>query len=626
FKDQALTVSFSLISSLVVAITLLPALSAFKAAVKTDFIDDLLKPKEGEKKKWYKWFQFPLAGIYMMIQIPFKLVGYILYFLLAAIFVGVLALFKLMRKALDFVLKAVYKKFNTLYQSFDDAYHKLLEKILDKKRIALFLSIIILALIGFGFVLLKKELLPAPNSRKFEIEANSIPSYGFEQTDIIASEIEKKLLNLEGVNFVFTESGSVSTFAATTEDISVNSLHFIVECQSPGLRPQVMDQAREILKQILERADILDYSTALEKNTLSQYLSTSGENFQLKVFYEDIEKGKQAVQLILEKINHLEGLHDIKTTTTEGKPLFVIEFKQDVLDKFNIPRNAVAAYINQAVRGEHAGLLKQIQKNYDILVRVPVEGIMAIQRLMSLPISINNTTFFLDDLVEIQERPSIKKISRESQERYFLISADARNVRLNETIKKAEDKLAGINLPVNTRYLFSGEEEERRKAFESLSQAIWLAILLVYMIMAAKFENFFQPFIIMFTVPMGLVGAFGILLATGHTLSIISGIGILVLIGIGVNDAIVKVEYSNQLRKSGMGVREAVMTASRIRLRPILMTTLTTVFGVLPMGIMSRTGSELQRPLAMVIIGGLLCTTILTLILIPVCYEILENL
>lgn len=617
FRDQALTVSFSLISSLVVAITLLPALSAFKAVFKTDFIDDLLKP--GKEKR--KWFQFPLVGAYFIILLPFKLLGYILYFFFAGIFIGVLALFRLLRKLGDFIFKPIYKHFNSLYKKSDDSYHQLLEKILNKKRIALFISIIILVFIALGLMLLKKELLPSPNSQKFEIEATTIPAYGFEQTDLIASDIEKKLLTLEAVNFVFTESGSVSTFAATSEDISVNSIHFIVECKSPDHRPRVMDKAREIL----QKADLMEYSTFLEKNTLSQYLATSGENFQIKVFYEDIEIGKQAVQMILDEIHDLKGLHDIKTTTAEGKPLYVLEFKQGVLDKFNIPRAAVSGYINQAVRGQRAGSLKQIQKNYDILVRVPVEGIMAIQRLMSLPISINNTTFFLKDLVEIRERPSIKKITRESQERYFLISADARDVRLNEVIKQAETKLFGIDLPANTRYLFAGEEEERRRAFDSLYQAIWLAILLVYMIMAAKFENLLQPFIIMLTVPMGLIGAFWILLATGNSLSIISGIGILVLIGIGVNDAIVKVEYSNQLRQTGMGVREAILTASQVRLRPILMTTFTTVFGVLPMAIMSQTGSELQRPLALVIVGGLLCTTILTLILIPVCYEILEN-
>jgi HAE1 family hydrophobic/amphiphilic exporter-1 len=618
FKDQALTVSFSLISSLVVAITLLPALSAFKAVFKTDFIDDLLKPGKREKKKW---FQLPLEGAYFIILLPLKLLGYILYFVFAGIFVGFLALFRLLRKLGDFILNPTYKHFNTLYKKSDDTYHHLLEKILNKKRTALFISIIILAFIAFGFVLLKKELLPSPNSQKFEIEATTIPAFGFEQTDLIASDLEKKLLNLEAVNFVFTESGSVSTFAATSEDISVNSIHFIVECKSADHRPLVMDQAREIL----QKADLMEYATFLEKNTLSRYLATSGENFQVKVFYEDIEIGKQAVQMIRDEIDDLKGLHDIKTTTAEGKPLYSLEFKQGVLDKFNIPKSSIAAYINQAVRGQRAGSLKQIQKNFDIFVRVPVEGIMAIQRLMSLPISINDTTFFLKDLVEVRELPSIKKITRESQERYFLISADARDVRLNEVIKQAETKLAGVDLPANTRYLFAGEEEERRKAFDSLNQAIWLAILLVYMIMAAKFENLLQPFIIMLTVPMGLIGAFWILLATGNSLSIISGIGILVLIGIGVNDAIVKVDYSNQLRQTGMGVREAVLTASRVRLRPILMTTFTTVFGVLPMAIMSQTGSELQRPLAMVIVGGLLCTTLLTLILIPVCYEILEN-
>jgi HAE1 family hydrophobic/amphiphilic exporter-1 len=617
FRDQALTVSFSLISSLLVAITLLPALSAFKAVFKTDFIDDLLKP--GKEKK--KWFQLPLQGAYFIVLLPFKLLGYILYFVFAGIFVGALGLIKLIRKGLDLFWKPVWLYFNSLYKKSDDGYHTLLEKLLNKKRTALFISIIILAFIALGLTLLKKELLPSPDSQKFEIEATTIPAYGFEQTDLIASDLEKKLLNLEAVNFVFTESGSVSTFAATSEDISVNSIHFIVECISPDHRPRVMEQAREIL----QKADLMEYSTFLEKNTLSQYLSTSGENFQIKVFYEDIEIGKQAVRMIRDEIDDLQGLHDIKTTTAEGKPLYVLEFKQEVLEKFNIPKNAVSAYINQAVRGERAGSLKQIQKNYDILVRVPVEGIMAIQRLMSLPININDTTFFLKDLVEIRERPSIKKITRESQERYFLISADARDVRLNEVIKQAEAKLAGVDLPVNTRYLFAGEEEERRRAFDSLYQAIWLAILLVYMIMAAKFENLLQPFIIMLTVPMGLIGAFWILLATGNTLSIISGIGILVLIGIGVNDAIVKVEYSNQLRQTGMGVREAVLTASRVRLRPILMTTFTTVFGVLPMAIMSQPGSELQRPLALVIVGGLLCTTLLTLILIPVCYEILEN-
>jgi hydrophobic/amphiphilic exporter-1 (mainly G- bacteria), HAE1 family len=616
FRDQALTVSFSLISSLVVAITLLPALSAFKAVFKTDFFEDKLKGK-GNKK----WYHIPLKGLHEIVLLPFRLVGYIIYFLFATIFIILRFLFVGLGKGLNLILKPTYKVFNSLYKSFDDFYHKILEKMLDNKSIAVLLSVIILALMFGGFLLLEKELLPSPDSRKFEISANTVPSYGFEQTDAIASDIETKLLTLDGVKFVFTESGAVSTFAASTEDISVNSLHFIVECDSTEIRRRVMANAREILK----KSELQDYTTYLEKNTLSQYLSTSGENFQLKIFYNDLESGKLAVERALAEIKTMEGIYDINTTTTEGKPLLAAEFKQDVLNKYNIRKDLLADYINQAVRGEQAGTLKQTQKNFDILVRVPVDGMIGMSRLLSLPITIGENTFFLKDLVELKERPSIKKITRESQERFFLISGDVRGVPLNEFIKVVEAKLDNVNFPPSTRFAFSGEEEERRKAFESLNEAIWLAILLVYMIMAAKFENLMQPFIIMFTVPMGLIGAFLFLLLSGNTLNIISGIGILVLIGIGVNDAIVKVEYSNQLRQEGKGIRDAVMTASRVRLRPILMTTFTTIFGVLPMGFMSQTGSELQKPLALVIIGGLLFTTFLTLLLIPVSYEFLES-
>jgi HAE1 family hydrophobic/amphiphilic exporter-1 len=616
FTDQALTVSFSLISSLVVAITILPALSAFRAVFKTDFSDDGM-----ESPKDRKFYQYIPAGLNYIIMLLLRLVGYVLYFILGGLFLGFRYLVKGMGIVFNFILKPTYRGFNKLYKSFDHAYHDLLEKILNRKRIAFYLSIFILAAIYISFMELRKELLPAPDSGKFEIKANTIPAYGFQQTDAIASGIEQKLLALEGIDFVFAESGAVSTFTATTEDISVNSIHFIIACKAPELRPRVMEQARQILKQ----AELQDYITFLEKNTLSQYLSTSGENFQIKVFYEDIEKGKEAVQIVLDEIKDTEGLFDIKTTTTPGKPLYVIDFRQSVLDKFNITRRQVANFINQSVRGQKAGTLKQIQKNFDIFVRVPVDGIMAVKNLLSLPVNINDNTFYLKDLVELKQKPSIKMIARESQERYFLVSADARNVELDKLIAKTENRLDEAQFPGSTRFAFAGEEEERRKAFDSLYEAIWLAILLVYMIMAAKFENLLQPFIIMFTVPMGLIGAFLFLLISGNSLNIISGIGILVLVGIGVNDAIVKVEYSNQLRREGKDVRDAVMTASKVRLRPILMTTFTTICGVLPMGLMTSTGSELQRPLALVIIGGLLFTTFLTLILIPVSYEILEN-
>ena len=617
FRDQALTVSFSLISSLIVAVTLLPALAGFRSIFKTDFIDDSPKARKG------KWFQIPFKGLNFIILLPIRIFGYILYFILGGIVLVVKTFFKYLRIGLNIILKPLFRGFNKLYDLFDDFYHRILEHILNKKIIALYLSISIIVLIAGSFMLLKKELLPAPDSRKFEIKANTIPSYGFEETNRIASRIEGQLYELEGVEFVFTESGAVSKFAARSEEFSVNSIHYIIKCSSPKIRPRVMDRARKILNGF--KTDLVNFSVFLEKNTLSQYLSVGEENYQIKVFYENIESGKQAARIILDHLVDIKGLIDLKANTAQGKPLFVISFKQDLLNKMNITKQQVASFVNQAVRGDNAGVLRKIQKNYDIVVRVPVEGIIAMNRLLALPIPINNESYYLRDLIEFREMPSIKEINRESQERFFLISADVKAGQLDRIIQQTEQKLSNIELPVNTRYVFAGEEEERKKAFDSLNQAIILAIILVYMVMAAKFENIFQPLIIMFTVPMGIIGAFLFLLLSGNSLNIISGIGIMVLIGIGVNDAIVKVEYSNQLRHEGKGIREAVITASKVRLRPILMTTFTTIFGLIPMALMTQTGSELQRPLAYVIIGGLFFTTFLTLIFIPVCYEILEN-
>ncbi len=617
FRDQALTVAFSLMASLIVAITILPALSAFHAAFKSNLTDDL----EAEDKTKKKWFQYPAKGLYYILLLPFQLAGYVFYFIFGSILLAFKLGLKALGKGLDVVLQPLYKAFNRAYDWFDHLYHGILEKFLDHKIYALYLAVFILISIVGIFFMLDKELLPAPESGKFEIHANTVPAYGFEETNRLAASIESKLTAMDEVNFVFTESGAVSKEAGRSEDISVNSLHFIVDCKSQEVRDAAMERARLMLA----GAGLLDYSLSLEQNTLAQYLATGGDNFQIKVFYEDIARGKEAVNLVLEQIKDIEGLKDLKTTTTEGKPTFALTFKQELLNELNISRNVVADFINQAVRGERAGEIRLVQKNFDIFVRVPVDGIMAMKRLMSLPVSYNNNTYFLKDLVDIETRPSIKRIEKESQNRFFLVSADVEASSLDRVIEETEPKLASIDMPSNTRAMIAGEEEERRRAFDSLNQAIWLAIILVYMIMAAKFENLAQPFIIMLTVPMGLIGAFLFLLISGNSLNIISGIGIMVLIGIGVNDAIVKIEYSNQLRQEGKGVRDAVMTASKVRLRPILMTTFTTVFGVLPMGLMHSTGSELQRPLALVIMGGLLFTTFLTLLLIPVCYEMLEN-
>jgi HAE1 family hydrophobic/amphiphilic exporter-1 len=616
FRDQALTVSFSLISSLFVSITLLPALAALKQLLKSDFIDDI----RHFKKKGF----WPKAGrgFYYLPMAIFGLIGYVIYYILGIIIALSIFLFKFLGKFFNMILTPIYKGFNLAFKKFDDFYHLILGKILDKKSIALIITLVTIGLIFIQLIFLDKELLPKPDSNKFEINAQTVSTLGFEETDRVTMQIEKKIKQLSGVEYIFSEAGSVSKLAAKSKDFSVNSIHLVVSCVNKVARVKLMEKSRTFLKNL---QSIEEFSVFLEKNTLSRYLTSEGENFQIKVFYEEIKEGRKASKIILENLMGLTQLRDLQANTASGKPLFKITFNKSILEKMSISRNEIADIIIQSVRGEKAGELRKIQKKYDIFVRVPVDGIINSVDLMNIPLSIRGNTYYIKDLIEFKEIPSIKEICRDSQERYFMISANVKSKVFEETIKTIQKRLANIDIPVNTRFVFSGEQEERTRAFDSLKMAIILAIVLVYMVMAAQFENILQPLIIMTTVPMGLFGAFLFILLSGNSLNIISGIGIMVLIGIGVNDAIVKVEYSNQCRKEGLSVRESILKASRVRLRPILITTFTTIFGLIPMGLMSQTGSELQKPLAFVVIGGLLFTTMLTLILIPVAYEALED-
>lgn len=197
---------------------------------------------------------------------------------------------------------------------------------------------------------------------------------------------------------------------------------------------------------------------------------------------------------------------------------------------------------------------------------------------------------------------------------------------LSEAVQKIQSKLSGLQLPEGFSIVYSGEYEEQQKAAADFQLSILMALILIYMVMAAQFERFFDPLVVMFSVPLAVIGVVPVLLLTGTTINMQSLMGVIMLIGIVVNNAIVLVDYINLMRRErGMPVREAVLEAGRLRLRPILMTTLTTVLGLLPLSFALGAGAEIQAALARVVIGGLLASTLVTLVFIPVVYVSMEK-
>jgi HAE1 family hydrophobic/amphiphilic exporter-1 len=219
----------------------------------------------------------------------------------------------------------------------------------------------------------------------------------------------------------------------------------------------------------------------------------------------------------------------------------------------------------------------------------------------------------------------VREIVRRDQRRQITLSSDITERSVAEVWQDVHRILDGMDLPGGVAFVTGGEQEEINSSFRDLGWALMLSALLVYMILAAQFESFLDPLIISAVLPVGVAGALLTLYLTGQTLNIISLIGMIALLGIAVNDAIVKVATIRRLRADGLGGREAILEASTLRFRPILMTTVTTVLAMVPMGLGLGTGEQMQRPLAITIIGGLSIATLLTLYLTPVVYELIHK-
>jgi HAE1 family hydrophobic/amphiphilic exporter-1 len=624
FKDQALTVTFALLSSLIVSLTLLPMLASRKLDISgvkrtaSQKAEDLKSGDRQIKKSVWRTISTPYRGLRKFFGLIFKGIFTSINFLIS--FVIQLLLLVLHYLSLPFkpVVRFVFNAFNAAYEKFSSKYHKALIWSLENKGKVIFGSILFLALTLFVASQIPSELMPKPEAVSFEINLKTPVEYSLEQTAEIVADVEAWLNSSDAVRASFSQIGIVSGMESLNPDISLNSVKLYVEAKDA----KTVDGLMEELRALLDRYPGMNYSFVKEQSTLSEFLAFATAEVGLKIKGDDLQRLEELADLLVAGLREVPGITDINTNIGEGKPEFLIKIKKDALEKFNISPSDIGTFLVNAVRGAKATDFKELEKKYDVLVRLEAQSRENIQSLLDEQIPHQGTLIPLRELVtyEIAKGPS--EIRREDQQREVVVTANLTGVKISQVGSKIQEKIDELPLPPNYRVVFSGEREEMTKSFRSLIFAFALAVLLVYMIMAAQFESLLHPFLILFTLPMGLTGAIWALFITGQTLNVISIIGMVVLGGIVVNDAIVKIDYTNQLRKKGMVLREAILEASRVRLRPILMTTVTTALGLFPMSLGLGKGAELQQPMAISVIGGLLLATFLTLILIPLAYEL----
>jgi HAE1 family hydrophobic/amphiphilic exporter-1 len=613
FGSLSLAVAFSLLASLLVALTLLPALAArfqLDGGPGGDAITGRRPAgpsagslgKAGRAALWVLRLPLLLAG--STLSVGRQLLGYW----------GEMAgsvLSRLFRPLLD--------AFDRWFEAFAGRYHRVLEWALDHRARVMAFSMA--ALLGSGFIasLLDRDLLPDVDQGSFDVRLELTEGTSLPATVAEANLIESALLEDPGVEAVFSRIGKdVRSYAESEESSGVNTAFFQVRLRDGARTDDVLERVRRLEGRFPEAA--LSFETG-QATALGQMLGGVDADIAVRVRGEDLDRTFPRAEAVAGLIRGVPEVGNVRLGTERGQPEIQVEILREVAARYGIEPRRIAETVEQAMRGERATEFVDFDRKIGIVVRLPDNMRYAQETLQELKVE----GVPLRELVTVHEAVAPAEIHREDQGRVVTVYADVVSGGLDGAIASIQRAIRELPPERAVRVEVGGENEEMRRSFRDLAFAFGLALLLVYMILAAQFESFVHPFTILMAVPLALVGAVLALLLTGGGLNTMSLIGVVILVGIVVNDSIVKVDFINQARSQGLPLREAILEAGRVRLRPIVMTTVTTVLGLTPMALGIGRGADLRAPLAVAVIGGLLVATVLTLIVVPVVYSLVEH-
>ena len=522
----------------------------------------------------------------------------------------------------DRKLSKVYIFFDNAYLKLEGWYKKVLIASLAKRRrtmitaIAIFLiSIVSLATVGV-------EFLPATDEGNLIIDVGVPPTTSIEKTDKAVMNVETLLAGIDEVETISTNINGGNMMMSGRPVGNGGSISVVLSPLSERKRStsQIAEEVRVMLKDIPG----VDISVSQPSNTAAigsaNPISISIKGSELSV----LEEISDDIKEILESV---EGTREVTTSLSDSVPEIEVKVKKDIAASYGLTPAVVANNVRNSGAGTTVTRLKTGGDEIDVVIRDSSDITESLNNFRYMDISTPmGTNIPLSQLADINLVTGPRAINRDNQERQVTVTSAIMDRELNEILKDLRAKLANYEVPSGYTYTLGGENEEIVDAFKQLALALVLAIILIYMVMAAQFESLLYPFIIMFTIPLAFGGgALGLFLSR-RPLGVTGLIGVIILSGIVVNNGIVLIDYINTLRKQGKDRYDAIVAAGPVRLRPILMTTLTTILGLIPLSLGIGEGAELIAPIGSVVIGGLSLATILTLVVVPVMYTLLDDL
>jgi len=573
---------------------------------------------------------FPLTMITGMAGVMFQQLGWMVTIIMTVSMFTALTLTPMMSSQLLRLNPKRSKAFEVVYLPFQKALDKLDIKyaqfvnwaVRHRWTMVIIASVFFLvSLLPAGFI--GTDYIPAQDSGRISATVNLPVGTRMEITKQVAADLvkkwNKKYPELDMINYSVGQASSSNVWGSL-QTTSSNIISFNIRMLPLEERERSMFQISDSI-----RADLNNMPEILKSNVLAGGgMSMGGQStLDVEIYGYDFNETDKIAQTLKDKISKIDGLVDVKVSREEYTPEYQIEFDREKLALNGLNVGTASNYLRNRINGLTASLFREDGEEYTIRVvygpeyRQSVEAIENILIYNSLGQGVR-----LKDLGKVVERFTPPSIERKNRQRLVTVASTVSGTTMDVAGAAIQAEIDKLEVPADVFFEIGGSYKDQQESFADLGSLLVIIILLVFIVMASQFESLTYPFIIMFSVPFAISGVIIALAATGNTLNMMSFVGLIMLVGIVVKNGIVLVDYINLNRERGMGIIHAVVTGGKSRLRPVLMTTLTTVLGMLPLALSNSQGSEMWKSMAITVIGGLTISTILTLVLVPTIYTL----
>jgi HAE1 family hydrophobic/amphiphilic exporter-1 len=512
------------------------------------------------------------------------------------------------------------------FDRLDIWYAKVLRYSLHHKKLTLgiIISVFIVTMLPAFLGFIGTDFMQQSDMGRITVNVELNRGTRLEETLKTARQLESRFMSLA------PEIKVVSTTAGSTDDAGISALFSsstnnsismtVVLVDKRDRERSAFDVAEDLRKEMARYPEIIDFQAQVASG-----MGGETSTVDVEIYGHDFDQTNILAEQIENKLKMVSGARDVTISRDDDRAELKINVDKEKLSRLGLNASMVSAYVYNRVAGMSAGYLKEDGEEYDIKVRVKEEDRNSISDIQSLSIPTPKGNVKLSEIATVEEYWTPPTIERKSRQRIVSVKVTPYEISLGELAVNIEKAIQNIEVPQGATIRLAGDYEDQQDTFGDMILLLALIVLLVYIVMASQFESMSKPFIIMMSVPFAFSGVVMALFVTGISLDMIGALGVIMLVGIVVKNGIVLVDYINLMRDRGYELNEAIALSGASRLRPVLMTALTTILGMLPMALSQGSGSEAWRPMGVVVMGGLMFSTIVTLIVVPVLYGIMSR-